>query len=271
MLPARWSIGMPSPPSTKNVRAGGFTLTELLVVISVIAILMAILLPALRSVRNQARALHCSSNLRNIAMDFQMFANGQSARGQGDSEKFGANAFHINDYLDSVYRLDEFWDLGERTTGELTPAREVSLCPGATKRLVKRKGLPCGRDSLSPLEGVSLAFNMRLYRSLMKVGSSTLLAPVNLSFVKSAILNHPYVPLAMDVDGQSVVNAGLDPFYIAPGVADSEDPYTRNRFWHPSTRHNSKTNVAFVGGHVLTSKKPQDENWNWGYTAEIGN
>ncbi len=42
----------------------GFTLIELLVVIAIIAMLMAILMPALRRVREQARMLGCSANLR---------------------------------------------------------------------------------------------------------------------------------------------------------------------------------------------------------------
>jgi len=42
----------------------GFTLIELLVVISIIVLLMAILLPTLQRVRNQARAVVCHANLR---------------------------------------------------------------------------------------------------------------------------------------------------------------------------------------------------------------
>jgi prepilin-type N-terminal cleavage/methylation domain-containing protein len=70
----------------------GFTLIELLVVVAIIAMLVALLFPALQRARQQSRRVVCQSNLGQIAKGWQMYLhehNDLFPRGDSADIKFG--------------------------------------------------------------------------------------------------------------------------------------------------------------------------------------
>ncbi len=59
---------------TRRIHRDAFTLIELLVVISIIALLVSILLPALQGARAEGRAVSCMSGMRQIGLGLHMYS-----------------------------------------------------------------------------------------------------------------------------------------------------------------------------------------------------
>jgi len=65
-------------PNQDNSNA--FTLIELLVVIAIIALLMSVLMPALRLARDHAKRVHCLSNVRTLTLGYLMYKDEHDGR-----------------------------------------------------------------------------------------------------------------------------------------------------------------------------------------------
>jgi prepilin-type N-terminal cleavage/methylation domain-containing protein/prepilin-type processing-associated H-X9-DG protein len=70
-------------------RPRAFTLVELLVVIGIIAVLISMLLPTLKSARVAAIRLNCQSNLRQLGMLWHMYANENKGAFPDNGQGFG--------------------------------------------------------------------------------------------------------------------------------------------------------------------------------------
>jgi len=98
-------------------RINAFTIIELLVVISIIALLVSLLLPALASAREAGRTLRCLSNLKQIALAEAAYA--------GDHDEYALPAYVVA----SGYSIEEVLQpyLGKKRSATL--GQDVVYCP----------------------------------------------------------------------------------------------------------------------------------------------
>lgn len=254
-----------------------FSLIEVLVVVAILALLIGIVLASLAKVRASTRSFVCKNKLKTVAFDFIQFADDYAHPWRGDSDADGQPGFYVNDFQERLYGVAEFWKMGAipqagHTTAPFTqefkPADHPMICPAGPQFLWREPNLTCAEGAIGPVENVTIGFNARLHRAPLRTFDSGgrpqyVWQDIRLT---QRILGHPSVPLAFDVDGAvaSVTPGDPKPYYTAPPVGDPASPL--NGLWFPSMRHGGMMNVAFVGGHVLSSSQRDGQTgWDWSY------
>lgn len=223
----------------------GFTLIELLVVIAMIAILAALLLPALGKARERTRGIQCLNNTRQLVMAWQLYADDHAGRlpynlGQVSTASAAAQRTNVN-WVNNVLT----WNLDSDNTNALT-VTDASLGTYVSK---SRQTFRCPSDRyLSSIQrGAGWDERVRSYSMNAMVGDAGVLTSGGVN------LNNPnYVQYFSLASIPSPVNIFV---FLDEHPDTIDDGYFLNKYYSagwfdlPASYHNGAASVAFADGH----------------------
>lgn len=227
----------------QKVAAAGFTLVELLVVIAVIAILAALLLPALSQAKVRAKTVYCLNNVKQLELSCHIYS--------GD----------FNDFLPQN-QVGGYVDQSGGTGDPSTVTNSLSWCPGIAPE----------NDSV---QSTVMAGNIYLYNKSPAIYH----CPADLSTVD----NEPTVPrtrsfcmeISLNCDQASSTYHKFTEIIQPPpadlfvfidtqeediwdatyGIFALDSPWTDYWLDLAADRHSQGANLSFADGHV--------EHWHW--------
>ena len=221
--------GSPARRTSSSELLHAFTLIELLIVISIIAVLLALIFPAIRGTLSAARAFRCQSSQRTISFDFSVFADDQLHGPRGtDEDNLHRGLFRAETFQDSQYGVDEFWAYGNVPVHRVpdTQGRDPMRCAEVRGPMDLRRSVACTAGGVGPPENISFGFNIRLHWSETRAAAGL---PFNVGLTSRildgyGIVSPSAIPLLTDVDGALAVSRAATPLFTGPSVGAASPP-----------------------------------------------
>lgn len=211
-----------------------FTLVELLVVIGIVAVLIAILLPALSVARANSRAVACLSNLRQMAVAAQAYCNDNGGRFPV------AYWTAANDPIYTGFNWD--FTIVRDVAANTTTVRPGLLwqgagdAPGIAVQQCPEYQPPAGTDGGDPYTGYN--YNTS---GIGHGQSESVPAPAKAGQIRRAS------EVALFGDGEYI--GGPNKFMRSPFPTAGDASFADRAAGTQGFRHRGKTNVAFADGH----------------------